>query len=290
MTHVQQQSTTSAIRLQVDVENERLRNKILLIARSLGLLPGLSDDERDKLRDVLEIGCGPGTWVLEVVKHHADVKAFGVDTRKQAILYAQATVKRLQVHNVQFHAVPDMSGPFPYPDQSFDLISMQNISLFLYRQSWPQFLAECFRLLRPGGKIRLTEFEMGMSNAPAHEEFLSLFLQAMAQGGRSLSSSGRHLGTFSQMQSLLMQAGFRHISVVEQSINYSTTAPPETYNYEWQKDYLLLARGAMSYIVKMGLTTQEQGEMLLRRQEEEMKYPWFCAVLPFKTFWGTKKP
>lgn len=286
MAHVQQAASSSVIGLQADVENERLRNKIHLTAQSIGLLPGLPSDEKEKLRNILEVGCGPGTWVLEVAKDN--VQVIGIDTREYAIMYAKAVSKQMKRNNVQFHTVADLSGPFPFPDQSFDLLSAQNISLFFYRYSWPRFLTECFRLLRPGGRLRLTEFEMGMSNAPAHEEFVSLFLQAMSQGERSLSITGRHLGTFSQLESLLLQAGFHGITVVEQSINYSTTAPLDSYNFEWQKDYQLLARGAMFYIVSKGVATQERVEALLRQQEQEMKYPWFSATLPIKTFWGIK--
>ncbi|HEU5377081.1 MAG TPA: hypothetical protein VFV38_16750 [Ktedonobacteraceae bacterium] len=71
-----------------------------------------------------------------------------------------------------------------------------------------QPLREYGRLLRPGGLLHRIDVEIGVSNAPAHEDFWSLFLQAMRRTDRSFSPNDRHLGIRRELEPLVSQAGF----------------------------------------------------------------------------------
>ena len=289
MTQTLHSATKRATDLAEDVEIVRQANKIHLIINSIGgLLPGLPSSEYFTFRNVLEIACGPGSWMIELASAYPHLSIKGVDTRLSMLEYGQRLARAMCLPNVSFQLVNDMTGPFPFPDQSFDLISSHFISLFLYRDGWSRFLAECRRLLRPGGLLRLTEFEMGMSNAPNHENFVSLFLQAMQKAERCLSTSGRHLGTLSELESLLSDAGFHVGHTLDHTINYSSNAPSNAYSPEWRQDYLLLARGALGFIAAMEVVSKTEVEEVHRRQIEEMSRPWFRATLSMRTFWGTR--
>ena len=45
----------------------------------------------------------------------------------------------------------ELIGALPFPDQSFDLVSWRMLYALLPAEAWPPLLAECVRILRPGG-------------------------------------------------------------------------------------------------------------------------------------------
>ena len=271
------------------VELERLSNKILLIKNALGgLLPGLADAEMAQIHDVLEIGCGPGSWTLEMAQtyYSQKIQVTGIDISHSMIANANIQARDRQLeHLVKHFRVDNLVGPFAFPDASFDLISTQFLSKVLFRDAWPDMVGECWRLLRPGGRLRLTDFEVGESNAPAHEELWSLFILAMRLAGRSFSPGDRHLGLLCEMEPMLIDAGFQDTLCFGHMINYSSGAP---LHEEWKKDFLILSKGVQPMLVKMGVATQEHVDMLHQQQQIEMGLQNFHGILPMLTVWGRK--
>lgn len=207
---------------------EHLSQKMLLFLRALGsFLPGLAESEITAIHQVLEIGCGPGTWSMELAQtYYRQMRVTGVDTNPIALSYATAQARKRHLDNVGYLYVRDLAGPYTFPDDSFDLISAQFIlSNNLSKHSWLRAMRECWRLLRPGGWLRLTDFEVAMSNAPANEELALLFIRAMHRLGHGVSPSDRHLGILCEMEPLLIEAGFSDVRSMSHMINYSSGAP-----------------------------------------------------------------
>jgi len=50
----------------------------------------------------------------------------------------------------------DASAPLPFPDGAFDYIFSEHMIEHLSRDQGSHMLRECFRILKPGGKIRLS--------------------------------------------------------------------------------------------------------------------------------------
>uniref|UniRef100_UPI0035E452C3 class I SAM-dependent methyltransferase n=1 Tax=Thermogemmatispora sp. TaxID=1968838 RepID=UPI0035E452C3 len=59
-----------------------------------------------------------------------------------------------------------------WPDASFDLINGRLLCGFMLPAAWPRLLAECHRLLKPGGIIRLTEVEPMLTISAAYETWM----------------------------------------------------------------------------------------------------------------------
>lgn len=268
------------------IEVPRLVNKTQLLIQALGgLLPGLSSERLPSITDVLEIACGPGRWTQALARAYPQMHITSVDTSHAMIAFARSVLHHQDITAVEYLEIPSFTGPYPFPEASFDLISVQFINKFLLIDEWPSFLALCWRLLRPGGLLRLTEFDMALANAPAYEELSQLFIHAMRLAGRSFSSSNRHLGLLCELEPLLYMAGFQERSSLAHVVNYSYGAP--LYE-EWKKDYLILSRELQTLIVQMNLATQEQIDALHQQQSYEMELPTFHALLPMVTAWGTK--
>lgn len=45
----------------------------------------------------------------------------------------------------------------PYPDESVEAISCSHVKMYVALEDWPFTLSECFRVLQPGGVLRVTE-------------------------------------------------------------------------------------------------------------------------------------
>jgi SAM-dependent methyltransferase len=262
-------------------EQERQYNKVLLVKHAIGLFPGCPTETR-QIADVLEIGCGSGAWTLEVAQLYPTMHIVGIDPNHALINQAQSTAERLQLGNVS-HLPADVMGKFPCADASFDLISAQFLSKHLLKDAWPQLLQECLRVLRPGGWLRLTEYDVGISTSRSQEELTNLFLRAMYLTGKSFSDSS--LGIIAQLQRLLKRTGVERRRL-DHPITYSSSQ-----NEEWKRDYLLLAHTFLRHFLQeTGVAPQAYIDHLLQQLKLELNAPYFCAVFPMASFWVRKHP
>lgn len=270
------------------VELEREYNKRVLVESTLGShFPGLEEVHIQDLRRVLEVGCGPGGWTTSCAQKYypGEMQVTGVDVNVEAIAFAKAMARDLKLP-IQYYHVEHLSGPFPeLPDAYFDSISGQFLTKSLHPHEWTALLGECLRLLKPGGQIRLTDFEMGQSNAPAHEELVDLFLQAMRLSGRSTSPTNRHLGVLCELEPMLRGANFQRTGALGHMINYSQGAP---LHREWTRDFLILSKQILPFLVHWGVATPTHVDMLYQQQESEVNSPSFHAILPLLSVWGEK--
>ncbi|MBA3393354.1 MAG: class I SAM-dependent methyltransferase [Deltaproteobacteria bacterium] len=92
---------------------------------------------------VLDIGCGSGGRYLDVLKA-LGWTTYGIEPSPQAVANAVA-------HGHQ--AVVGTAEDAPFPDQSMDIVTMWHV--LEHTHSPATALANCFRMLRPGGQLSL---------------------------------------------------------------------------------------------------------------------------------------
>lgn len=133
---------------------------------------------------VLDVGCGPGSWLLDLATSHPNSKFVGLDI-----------VDMVQCHKERFHLnfltfpfliirsfdflvstqfqfpstikppnteflIGDILNGLPmFADNSFDLVQMRNFASVLKTDQWIQTLTELKRVCRPGGTIQLLEVD-----------------------------------------------------------------------------------------------------------------------------------
>src|SRR6266851_2530638 len=140
-------------------ELRRLALQDQLITTSMGgVLPVQAEPER--LRQVLDVGCGTGGWLIEVAKAYPNTSLLiGADVSKYLVDYAreQAKVQQLSAR-VEFH-VMDALRMLEFPSNFFDLVNLRFAIGYMRTWDWPKLLQEFQRVARPGGIIRLTESE-----------------------------------------------------------------------------------------------------------------------------------
>jgi ubiquinone/menaquinone biosynthesis C-methylase UbiE len=105
---------------------------------------------------VLDVGCGTGTLAMEAARRVGRAgRVAGVDPGTQQIARARAKAAR---RNIPVAFQIGVIEQLPFPDQTFDVVfstlMMHHLPAPLKRQG----LAEIARVLKPGGRLVITDF------------------------------------------------------------------------------------------------------------------------------------
>src|SRR5258708_30881057 len=161
----------------------------LLTQYMSGLFP--QDIDTASLQHVLDLACGPGDWVQDVAFTHQDIDVIGIDSSRSLITHARTMVSVQALDNA-FFEVMDIHKPLDFDDHSFDFIQARLLTSILSPAEWSGLLAECRRILRPGGILRLVEAECPQTNSVAVQHLGRIVNQAQRRGGPR-SRAGRRL-------------------------------------------------------------------------------------------------
>ncbi|KAI7885585.1 S-adenosyl-L-methionine-dependent methyltransferase [Lichtheimia hyalospora FSU 10163] len=99
--------------------------------------------------NILDIGCGSGSWVMEMAIEHPNAHVTGIDM-------ADMFPTTIRPENVTFQLCNILDG-LPYEDNTFDFVHMRQLIVALRSKEWPVILTEIYRVLKPGGLVQLVE-------------------------------------------------------------------------------------------------------------------------------------
>ena len=234
---------------------------------------------------LLDIGCGPGEWALEMASNQDDCQVVGIDTNELMIEYARSCAYIQGLSNVQFER-GNAREPLSYPDVDFNLIHVRFAISFLLAREWPAFFAECFRLLRPGGVLYNTELEdMGRTNSSALARFCDLFVQFMRLEQRCFTEAGSQSGIRAVQVPFLEHAGFHAVRQKQDTIDYSAGMPAHALMVE---NYLALMQVTRPALVGAKVATPEELSLLSEQALGEMQREDFYGLAFYQTVWGRK--
>lgn len=109
----------------------------------------------DKVRDVLDVGCGVGHWA-QVLAPALPVEANVIGVDRDPFWVEKAT-KRAATRNLshRFQYRLSEAQSLPFPDASFDLVTCQ--TLLIHVADPRAVIAEMVRVVRPGGLVLAAE-------------------------------------------------------------------------------------------------------------------------------------
>ncbi|KAF5384918.1 hypothetical protein D9615_001123 [Tricholomella constricta] len=141
------------------LENDRHLNILL---RRLNPLenPSFRDYGRKVPFFVLDVGCGAGYWLLEAANCWVQSSITGFD---------MVDVLIPEVRNndrITFSRGNFLRGPWPFPEKTFDLVRMANLSLCIPYDKWEMVLAEVHRVLTVDGRLELIDDQIFFPYAP----------------------------------------------------------------------------------------------------------------------------
>ncbi|KAI8997650.1 S-adenosyl-L-methionine-dependent methyltransferase [Pilobolus umbonatus] len=99
--------------------------------------------------NVLDIGCGNGTWVLEMSNEFPNTEFFGID---ECPLFPKSN-KPPNTHFVQHNVL----SPFPFNANQFDFIYMRSMILYYTPAQLVTLLSDISRILKPGGYLEVLD-------------------------------------------------------------------------------------------------------------------------------------
>ncbi|HET9921198.1 MAG TPA: class I SAM-dependent methyltransferase [Ktedonobacteraceae bacterium] len=271
----------------IDAENAaemaRLTTQDRLTTKGMGgLFPAQSD--LSGVRDVLDIACGPGGWVLDVAQAYPDKQVMGVDISRLMVEYAKAQAREKSLSNAHFQ-VMDALKPLGFPDNSFDMVNARFISGFLPRAIWPGFIKETMRITRSGGIICLTESEWNLTNSQASEKIMGLLARALQTAGLSFSPDGRHVGITPMLGRLLRDGGCTNVQSKAHMVDFSWGMEGHTSNYQNSMVFFKLIQ---PFLINAHVTTKEEVEQLYQQALMEMQSEDFTGIFFFLSAWGNK--
>lgn len=262
-------------------EMARLIKQDRFITQAMG---GLFAERSDiaSMRSILDLGCGPGQWVLDVAFNYPNIEVAGVDISEIMVKYADARARSQGLSNASF-GVMDITTPLDFSENAFDLINGRLIA-YLTPEQWTHLLQEGTRVLRPGGVLRLTENDV-VCTSPATDTLFSLFYSAMARARQSFSASGRVLGITSRLTSLLRKCGYKNVQHRASALDFSTGSEA----HEVISDVVYVMFTLMKpFLIGTGVANAQEIDQLLKQMQIEIHADDFCAVMFLLTAWGEK--
>jgi ubiquinone/menaquinone biosynthesis C-methylase UbiE len=114
---------------------------------------------------VLDLGCGSGDFTGTIAARVPAGHVVGVDAQASMVDEARARARPNQTFVVA--PLQHLAGVLPGPDHdgSFAAVTSRSVLHWVPRADWPGVLADAFRLLRPGGFLRVECG--GAGNVPA---------------------------------------------------------------------------------------------------------------------------
>lgn len=119
---------------------------------------------------VLDVGCGTSALAVMIKEEHPSVDVVGVDPDPRALARARRKADRASV-SIRFdQGYADALG---YPDRRFDRVFSSMMFHHLEPAEQEGMLREIKRVLKPGGRLELLDFEG--SDSPRHGGLSRLF-------------------------------------------------------------------------------------------------------------------
>lgn len=245
-----------------------------------GVLPEQPDPTA--FQRVLDVGCGTGGWLIELAQTNPTCTLLvGVDASLKFVEYARAQAKAAQVSDrVEFY-VMDALRMLEFPNRYFDLVNHRLASSWLRTWDWGKLLQEYQRVCRPGGVVRVTEYEgMVVSNSPALTRFSELSSAALHQAGHFFTPTNE--GTAGELARLFSQYGLQEMQTRLCPLEYRAGTSA------WQSFFentRLFSRTISPFLHKWTRVPDDY-EAIYQQMLSEMQQPDFVATWSLLTAWG----
>ncbi|GBB92128.1 hypothetical protein RclHR1_01970010 [Rhizophagus clarus] len=128
---------------------------------------------------VLDVGCGPGTWLLDLASKYESSYFFGLDIKP---VYPN----EIKPENLEFYEA-DMFNGLPFPDNEFDFVHQETMSFIVKADQWNYVISELIRVTKPGGFIEIVEFISAKDNGTVLTNMYKTHFDLCLQRGVDMS-------------------------------------------------------------------------------------------------------
>lgn len=240
-------------------------------------------EELESIDSILDIGCGPGGWALDIARSYPKKEIIGIDISTMMLAYASEQKKLHGLKNIYFEKM-DARQELEFPDRSFALVNIRAATGYISRQIWPQLLKECARITRIGGILRVTEADrVGLTNSAPFEKYAEHLGHLISKMKYGFAVDARTAGMSPMLGKLLQDAGYKDVQMRSYVLDFSHGAkfyPVQLQNIEITFQLL------QPRLIEMGIATQEELEKLYDFVIHDMNSETFCGTTCLLTFYG----
>ncbi|CAG8560249.1 4377_t:CDS:2 [Ambispora gerdemannii] len=120
---------------------------------------------------ILDLGCGPGQWTLEMAQEFPQADVYGIDINANF----PTTIKPANSHFL----VGNVTERLPWEDNYFDFIWIRYLFVGIMDADWQNLYHEVRRVLKPGGILEHHECDgLTVNPGPKFKKFLGHFEEA----------------------------------------------------------------------------------------------------------------
>ncbi|KAI8338553.1 S-adenosyl-L-methionine-dependent methyltransferase [Chlamydoabsidia padenii] len=203
------------------------------------------DDHKTR---ILDCGCGPGTWIMDVATENPNCHYFGIDI-------SDVFPKGDLPSNVHFQTGDVLKG-LPFDDNTFDFISLRLLILAFQVDEWSVALKELYRVLKPGGVIESKECDQ-LDNG---SELVKLWVHHVEV---FMENRGQDAHIVRRVPEFLHNGGFEVIETNKKMIHLGRSDP---MNRALLKDVMNVYKNIKPYMApQLGLETDEDYDDFLVR-------------------------
>ncbi|KAL1917315.1 uncharacterized protein VTP21DRAFT_4971 [Calcarisporiella thermophila] len=198
---------------------------------------------------VLDVGCGPGSWVMEMAQEFPKAEIVGLD-----LCPTFPDSDEFEHKNVKFILCNVLDG-VPFPDAHFDFVH-QRMFLFGYtEQQWREVMQELVRITKPGGWIQL--LEQGMRSHRMGPENKSFYRKT----SHAIRARGMEPLIAENLSEVLAEAGLTNIMSTFASV------PVGSWGGElgtlWQENFIALNKSCRPWMnMVFGLRGREYRQLI----------------------------
>ena len=274
-----------------DRSNQEELKRLLVQERMVAdVMGGVLPEQQDatQFHRALDIGCGPGGWILEVAQAYPQMKLYGIDISSTLINHARERAEELQLskERVEF-LVMDALMVLEFPDNYFDLVNFRFGVSFMRKWDWPKMFSEMHRVVKPKGIVRIVEFGMDIeSSSTALSTFYSLFRRGFERSGYLFSEEPT--GLVAHLPGLLLRYDFHNVQSYK--IPAVFHAGTETYNAMFE-NHKHLFHTSRPFLQRYGCLPQDYDALCQQAMQDMLQpdfvmkatYYAFCAINPSQT-------
>jgi SAM-dependent methyltransferase len=205
-----------------------------------------------------------------------------VDIDPDMVKYAQTLAHLRFLENLTFE-VMDIKQPLGFADNTFNIVNGRLLFAFMDRVTWPKLLAECYRVVKPGGAICLAEYEVTITNSISLQYFYSRLYKRLADQNRTFSVDRRSIGICHMLAHLLRQANFTNVASKPFLIDASSGSPMHYAGTKDTETSLLLLKPYLSQEIQ-----DIEQEALFAQAQLDMRQEGFTSISYGLQVWGEK--
>lgn len=236
-------------------------------------------------RRVLDVGSGPGSWVIETAQMYPTLELVGIDISQRMVEHAREVANVNQVSDRVTFQVMDALLRLEFPDAFFDVVNLRLGLSFLRTWDWQKLLSEMLRVTSPGGVIRITDTEIIQpSTSPALRQLNEMSLCAFFRAGHLFTQETT--GLTAHLAPLLEQHGCRQVQTKTHTLEYRAGTEEGQMFYEDMKKVFHVI---LPFYQKWGCAP-ENYNVIYQQALDEMLHPEFRVTWNLLSAWGTKPP